>query len=216
LNLDLFEENSEQVLFLWQRLLRYLEGELKHREAEAVVIEVGTRLEARFAGRQAYFPATVLKVHGSGTFFDLKYDSTYSQTTRSSKGDGGVLNRREAGFSSSLLDNGEHELRVPFALLRTYPEPPRTPREDGLLRVIARLQWTLRLGIERPVELAHYRRHYMPPIAPCITPTFEPGSTAVYWAKQEIVPVRGLFDVNRTDSLVFMGKYGEPDTNDGI
>ena len=138
------------------------------------------------------------------------------------------MNSKSNNNSSSVLDNGEVEYRVPLALLRlAEPIPPSTPREDTLLRMVAHLQRLLRLGTERPCELLHHREHYLPPVASVLArdpdsgqtalPQIAPGSGgAVLWARRKPVPVRGLFDVNRTDSFVYRGKYGWPSTDDSF
>ena len=106
-----------------------------------------------------------------------------------------------------------------------YPPPPchtphqtpRTPREDELLRVTAHLKKVLRLGTERPVELLHHRRHYLPPVAalaPPVAAAMPPSGGAVLWRQQAPVAHRGLFDVNRSDGLVYGGAYGWPNRDD--
>jgi hypothetical protein len=228
LNDNLFDPASEPAHSLWRKTLAYLEAELTKPRSTERIIEVGTRLEAQFGGRRAFFPATVIHVHEGGNFFDLKYDSTFAQSNKAAGankggtgvgrsgggggGGGGVNNSvKDAGFSSSVLDNGEIERRVPLSLIRRFPETPRSPREDELMRVINHLKRILRLGIERPVELMHHRRHYMPSIKPTYVPEMPPGTSAVLWMKEQPVRVRGLFDVNRTDSLLFNGEFGWPD-----
>eukprot|EP00614_Pseudopedinella_elastica_P005634 CAMPEP_0172609152 /NCGR_PEP_ID=MMETSP1068-20121228/29178_1 /TAXON_ID=35684 /ORGANISM="Pseudopedinella elastica, Strain CCMP716" /LENGTH=277 /DNA_ID=CAMNT_0013412611 /DNA_START=12 /DNA_END=845 /DNA_ORIENTATION=- len=219
-----FASTSSKVHELWAKVVRYLEAELRKPRDAHVAIEAGTRVEARWAGRKAWFPATVTLVHGDEEAFDLKYDSTFARSNagkankKAAKSDGRAAS---AGFSSRLLDNGEVERLVPRQLVRTFPETPRTPREDGLLRVTAHLRRVLRLGTERPVELAHHRRHYMPPVQEVMKASELPealrrGGGAVLWQKQKLVPVQGLMDVNRTKSLVYRGKYGWPDRDDSF
>lgn len=205
---------------LWGELLDFVEQELAEAEPEVDVIGVGRRLEARFAGRSAYFPATVLRVHPGGKAFDLKYDSSYARaharrsrqksltTTQAEEGE------KEEAFVSQLLDDGETELGVPLALVRTFPEPPRTPREAGLKRVALHLRALLRLSVERPVLLLHHREHFLPPLVPPPPAEIPSGMTSVLWMKEEIAPIRGLYDVNRNDGLLFRGKYGVPDVDD--
>ena len=250
-NLDshnLFAATSRRAQYLWGQLLKYVEAEMKLPRPLEPTLFVGTRVEAQFAGRRAFFGATVLKVHPpkpgdahegpEGAYFDLKYDSTFKQTASAkptsstqrsgSGGQGGQRSQNNSSSSSSVLDNGEVECRVPLALLRLEePIPPSTPREDALLRMVAHLQRLLRLGTERPCELLHHREHYLPPVASVLArdpdsgqtalPQIAPGSGgAVMWARRKPVPVRGLFDVNRTDSLVYRGKYGWPSTDDSF
>jgi hypothetical protein len=267
-NLDahnLFAVTSRRAHHLWGQLLAFAAAELQLPRPLEPKLFVGTRVEAQFAGRRAYFGATVLRVHPprpgdahdgpEGAYFDLKYDSTFKQAAEpkpapkatpdsrgaSGGGAGGGANssrgfsgaRAPAGASSnkasssSVLDNGEVEFRVPLALLRAEaPSPPATPREDALLRVVAHLQRLLRLGTERPCELLHHRAHYLPPVAAGpLAPDPDTGRTslpsiapmsggAVLWARRKPVAVRGLFDVNRTDGLLYRGKYGWPSTDD--
>ena len=245
---SLFDAASRKAHRLWCEVLYYLERELHKPRDDSVKIVPGMRLEARFAGRRAFFAATVLAVHPASAAagekeesYDLKYDSSFQRAAAAkarangATGDVTALSLNLAGgggagspggggsrgggtFQSSLLDDGEVERRVPWSLVRLFPEPPVTAREDHLLRVSAHLKRVLRLGTERPVELGHFRPHYMPPLAPHVMPDpIVPGSGgASMWLARKPAAVRGLYDVNRTQSFVFRGKYGWPRTDDSM
>jgi hypothetical protein len=223
LSTDSFSLSSSRMHKLWRLLLEFVDFELKKPRDNTPKVVVGTRVEARFKGRKAYFPATVIYVHPGATFVDLKYDSTFARSNSkaaskqrsagsgTAAGSSSSSSSKDLSFSSSVLDDGETEYCVSMDLCNIFPESPRTPREDSLLRVVAHLQRLLRLGTERPVELQHHRRHFLPPVPPPASSMIPNGQTAVLWRKSMPVAVRGLFDVNRDNSLVFGGKYGPTD-----
>ena len=216
---SMFEVQSLAAHRLWRKVMVYLEAELSKPRDDSVKIVAGMRLEARFAGRKAYFGATVLRVHEDNKHLDLKYDSSFARAKAArsqGQGGGGGGGDKVPAFTSSLLDDGEIEKGVPLSLTRLYPKTPRTPREDHLLRVVSHLRKVLRLGTERAVELAHHRRHFLPKLDDHIVPRIAPGEGATLWMAQKPCAVRGLYDINRADSFVHGGRYGWPPTDDSF
>lgn len=46
---------------------------LRPKRSRTIVAQVGDKVQARYFGRQAHYPATITKIHRDGTY-NLKYD----------------------------------------------------------------------------------------------------------------------------------------------
>jgi len=195
--------SSSRAHTIWLEVLGFLSHELQKPVVRERKISIGMELDARFQGRKAYFAARVTGLHADGTV-DLKYLPSFLQK-KSGEGQQRQSSKKlgDAGFAS-VLDDGEIERHVRRDLLRLYPETPRTPREDVLQRLVNHLQYVLRITDERPVEVQHFRRQYLPKVAVNLPARRMPAdATALLWMGCAPPPRLGLYDANRIDGLLY-------------